>query len=257
MRTCIVFLSLSFLLSACGSEASADLSVTGNASIDKALAEAETQLGTTSSGSFCLGQEGTSVCDFLDKGLIAGYLPEGAEEKGYKETDRSMLSSCGYSIEHPTKTISLKVAKSVMKVPATYLISLAGISSYDTAEKARSRFLNTYKTFTPEEAADLRKKMEEGIDAKVAKGEITAEQGEMSKGFGGIVGKARWEPVSGVGDLAVWGNSLPDKEPETKGSLAVLRGDTYFTIDVDLLESRAHSKEAALEIARAVLAKCD
>ena len=258
MRTCIALLTFCLLLTACGGDTGATAGEsTGSAPLDKAIADAETALGTTSSGNFCLGQEGKSVCDFLDDDLIMSYLPAGAEKNGYQDTKRGMLSSCGYSVEHPTKTVPLKVGSMNMNVPATYTVALSGINSYDSAKKARSRFQAGYRTMTAEEAAQTRKQLEEGIDAKLAKGEITAEQAKMAKSFGGAVGKANYVAVSGLGDMAVWGNALPDKEPETMGSLIVLSGDTYFSLEVDLLESRAHSKEAAIKIARAALAVCD
>lgn len=259
MRILIALITCCYLFTACGGDAatSPSSSVTGNAEIDGAIAEAEEQLGYTSSGTSCLGKEGASLCDFIDPALIKKYLPAGGELKGYKDTERSMLSGCAISVEHPTKKVELKVGTLNMTTPAEYRISLHGISSYESAEKAVNRFRGEFKTFTAEEIAETRKRMDEGIQAKIDAGEITAEQGEMSKGFGKMVGKSVWKPVQGVGDLAVWGNALPDKEPPTMGTLAVLHGDTKFSLDVDLLDSKEASREAAIALAKAIIAQCD
>lgn len=259
MRILIALLTSCFLFTACGGDAAttSSASVTGNADLDGAIAQAEKELGYTSSGTSCLGKEGKSLCDFIDPALIEKYLPAGGEPKGYKDTERSMLSGCAISIEHPTKKVDIKIGTMNMTAPAEYRISLHGINSYENAEKAARRFQGEFKTFTPEEIAETRKRMEEGIQAKVDAGELTEEQGKMSKGFGKMVGKSVWEPVQGVGDLAVWGNVLPEKESPTSGTLAVLHGDTKFSLEVDILESKAASREAAIALAKSIIAQCD
>jgi len=258
MRILIALFTSCFLFTACGGDAaSSSTSVTGNAELDGAIAQAEKELGYTSSGTSCLSKEGKSLCNFIDPALIKKYLPEGGELKGYKDTERSMLSGCQISIEHPTKTMDIKAGTINMTVPAEYRISLYGINSYESAEKAVRRFRGEFKTFTPEEIAETRKRMEEGIQAKIDAGELTEEQGEMSKGFGKMVGKSVWEPVKGVGDLAVWGNVMPEKESPTQGTLGVLHGDTKFSLEVDLLESKEASRAAAIELAKAIIAACN
>lgn len=255
MRLLFALITCCTLLFTCGDDAAT--TTTGNAELDGAIANAEKESGYVSSGTSCLGKEGQSLCNFLDAALIEKYLPTGAESKGYKDTERSMLSGCSIAMEHPTKTTNIKAGTISMNVPAEYRISLYGINSYDSPGKATTRFRGEFKTLTPEQIASTREKMEAGIQAKIDAGELTQEQGEMAKGFGKAVGKSVWEPVQGVGDLAVWGNALPEKESPTSGTLAVLHGDTKFSLDVDLLESKAESREAAIALAKSIIARCD
>lgn len=248
-------LSLLALLSltACG-DATSTSGQAGTAVAGELTANTET--GYTSSGASCLGEEGRSLCDFFDKDLLATYIPD-AELSGYKDTERKMVSGCGCSTDHPTKTYELKVANSTMRLPSSYIISISGVNSYDNAEKARSRFEGEFKSLTPEEIARTREELEVGIQGRVDRGEMTQEAGDLAKSFGGVVGKSTWKKVTGIGDLAVWGNALPDREPPTMGTLAVLDGDTKFLLNVDLLESKEASKAAAIEMAKAIIASCD
>ncbi len=241
------------LFTACGNDATSAEDDT----LTKTIAEAEEQLGYTAVGTSCLAEEGKSLCDFLDPDLIEKYLPVGAEISGYEDTERGMLSSCGASIAHPTKTMKIGGEKFSMEVPAEYTISLNSINSYDDASKAKARFVREYKTLTPEESKRMREQMEAALQDKVESGELTQEQADLSKGFGKAIGKSVWVAVDGIGDLAVWGNALPDKESPTSGTLAVLVGDTQFSLNVDLLESKEASKQAAIELAEAVLARCE
>lgn len=253
LRYAIILLTCLSLFTACGS----DTTPTENNTLAETIAAAEEQLGYNSTGTSCLAEKGKSLCDFLDPGLIEQYLPAGAELSGYEDTERGMLSSCGASVEHPTKTMKIGGEKFSMEVPAEYTISLNSINSYDDASKARERFAREYKTLTPEESKRMREQMEAALQDKVEAGELTQEQADLSKGFGKAIGKSVWVAVDGIGDLAVWGNALPDKESPTSGTLAVLVGDTQFSLNVDLLDSKDASKQAAIELAKAVLASCE
>ena len=220
------------------------------------MAGADNVTGSVSSGSSCLGVAGKSLCDFFDADLIASYLPE-VEPNGYRDTKRSILSGCGYSKDHSTKTVAIKVGTINMNAPATYVISLNSVRSSKSAAAARSLFNSTYKTMTPAEAEATRERVDAGVQRQLDAGELTAEQAKLAKGFGSMAGKARWEKVSGVGDAAVWGSSDPEREPAQSGVLAVLHGDTQFHLNVDLLESRDHSRAAAVAIAKSIIARCD
>lgn len=257
MRFTIALFTCLSLFTACGGDTTNSSSSTVTASLDGAVAEAEKQLGYVSSGTSCLSEEGRSLCDFIDPALVKKYFPEGAETEGFQDTKRGMLSNCEISLAHPTKTVDIKVGTMNMSTPAEYVVRLHGVNAYESAEKAVTRFRGEFRTFTPEEIARTREQMEAGVQAKIDAGELTQEQGEMAKGFGKMVGKSTWEPVEGIGDLAVWGNVLPEKESPTSGTLAVLHGDTKFSLDVDLLESKAASREAAIALAKSIIAQCD
>lgn len=223
--------------------------------ISEAVTQAENSLGYAADAMSCLAKEGKSVCDFLDESLIAKYLPEGYEQSSYKPEARGLLGgSCGYQMEHPSKKITVGGGSFSMKVPASYTISLSGIAEYQ--KDPRQRFRGEYRTMTEAEIAETQARMKAGLKAKLDKGEITQEQYEMASGFGGAVGKSRWEKIEGLGDAAVWGNVLPEREPESSGTLAVLVGNTKFTLDVDLIDSKEKSKAAAIAIARSVIAVC-
>lgn len=252
MRTLLLTFLSALLLTACGGDtASAD-----GTDLPSTIAEAEEALGYNNSGPSCLSEEGTSLCDFLTEDMVAKYLPEGFEQSAYKAEERGMLSGCGYSFDHPTKTVELKVGTMTMNLPATYTITLNGVRTAEPG-KGRDRFAGEYRVMSEQEIAATRESMRAGLRAKLDAGEITQEQFEMSSSFGNAIGKSKWEPVEGLGDAAVWGNALPEKEPESMGTLAVLTGDTQFSLAVDLVGTKAESRAAAVELARGILGKCE
>ncbi|PHI19089.1 hypothetical protein CEQ90_14325 [Lewinellaceae bacterium SD302] len=248
-------LALLFLLTgllACGGESAA--SKTGNY-LNETMTEAEAALGYSASSFGCLTEEGPSLCTFLDETLIRKYLGDDYEEMPYKATERGMLSTCSYQREDQDRMVTVKAGTMSMEVPATLTISLNGVR--EMKGDALSRFKNEYRTLTEKETERVQTEMKAALAEKVKRGEITEEQAEMAGSFGGAIGKARYAPVDGLGDHAVWGNALPDREPESSGSLYVLSGNTTFAVNVDLTTTKEEARAAAIEIARSVMGKCD
>ncbi|MEM6770249.1 MAG: hypothetical protein AAF597_06695 [Bacteroidota bacterium] len=252
IRFTIALLAFAALFTACGGD-------TGGAAntLEATVAKAEKDMGYTNSGPFCLSEAGKSLCDYLEPGLLEKYLPAGAEFGGYKPEGRGMLSSCSVTIAHPSKTMTIGGGAMKMEVPAEYTVTLGSVSTYDEDITPKERFEREYRIISPEEADRLRQQLADAMQQKVKDGEMTQEQADMSSGFGKAIGKSIWEPVSGVGDLAVWGNALPDTDPPTSGTMVVLVGSTQFQLTVDLLESKDNSKAAAMELAKAVIAACE
>lgn len=250
MRYLTVF-ALLFFAFACGSDGAEG----GTTTLAEAMDEAEAAIGSNPAAASCLGKEGRSVCDFLPDDVLAKYLPEGYEKNGYKDTERKMTSACGVQMDHPTKTRKLTVPGMTMDVPVSYNITLFNIT---TPEKnAAQQFSRAYKTMTDAEKAELQARAKEEMDKKIAAGKITKEQAELAGGFLNMAGKAEYQLVEGIGDKAVSGGVRIKAAGDTYEELHVLTGGTYFTLKVDLGESRQHSMEAAKEIAQAIVAICD
>lgn len=202
----------------------------------------------------CLHDFTGDLCDLLDPAVAAPFFPGTPERKGYKSGERGMLSSCGLSYESPTETQTLEVGTTTMTVPVSYTVS---INSFEPSEAKDplARFRSSYKTLTAEEAADVRRKMDEGLKAKRDAGEIDQETYENAKGFSGVVGKATYEDVPGVGTAAAWGGVVMKQAPNA-ANLYVLDGDYTFSVAADM-GSPEQSKAAAIAVAKSILARCD
>ncbi|MDX1604605.1 MAG: hypothetical protein R3202_00350, partial [Candidatus Competibacterales bacterium] len=110
-------------------------------------------------------------------------------------------------------------------------------------------FRTAYRTPTEEEKAEIEKQLAEQIEKEDAAEDLTDEQKNMGKGIvGGAVGNMKYEAVDGLGRAAAWG----------KSHLVVLHHDTKFQVDViDAYEESEKNRQAAIEIAKAVLANCE
>lgn len=202
----------------------------------------------------CLHDFTGDLCDLLDPAVVEPFFPGTPEKKGYKSTERGTLSSCGFTYESPTETQTLEVGTMKMTVPVSYGLSINSFSA-SKAEDPLARFRSSYKTLTAEESADVREKMNEGLKAKLDAGEIDQETYENAKGFGGVVGKAIYEDVPGLGTAAAWGG-VPMKQTPHASNLYVLDGDYTFSVAADM-GSLEKSKAAAIVVAKSILARCE
>ena len=239
-------LTLCFLFLACG----------GNESgTDAPPRTAATQAASTPGGGDCFGPAGTSICAFLPMDIIRRYVPR-AEPEGYRDTERQSMTHCGVSHEDPEKTRPLEVAGMKMDVPVTYTVSLNSIQSFADAEAARRSFAGNYRTRTAEEKAQQIAADKAQLQKRVEAGKMTQEQADMAGGFAGLGASAEYAPLPGVGDQAAYGGVRTKHTPEIAETIYVLAGSSTFTLEVDLGQDSAHSRAAAAEIARGVVAKC-
>jgi len=243
MHKLLSLFTLSLIFFACGGEP---------ATTDGTTMEASTS--TPKNHRSCLHDFTGDLCDLLDPAVVEPFFPGAPEKKSYKSTERSSLSSCGLSYESPTETQVLEAGTLKMTVPVSYTVTINSFRA-SKAKDPLARFRSTYKTLTAEEAADVRKKMDEGLQAKLDAGEIDQETFENAKGFGGLVGKATYEEVPGLGTAAAWGGVVMKQAPHA-ADLYVLDGDYTFTVAADM-GSREKSKSAAIAVAKSILARCD
>ena len=241
MRYLALLLLLPFL-TACGSDSKTD-------SPPDTLQEITS---TKTGGGDCFGPGGVSVCDFLPMDIINRYIP-GGEANGYDDTERKMLTSCSVSMEDPKKTRKMTVGTFSMNVPVTYSVGLAGIQTYDDGPAS---FASQYRTMTESERAEVRARMDKEIAARKASGSLTEEQADLAGGFAKLGASAEYFPLENVGDKAVYGGVRMKQMTETVETIYVLTGNTVFALEVDLAESREHSRQAAAEIARGIVAQC-
>lgn len=242
MKHALIFSFMLLLICACGGS---DGTTTGG-DTDTSTSEVSTQNNSLDIEA-CISEEGRSLCEFLPMEIVEKYMPEGFEERSYQPKKRGIAADCSYTYQHPTKRVPMLGAD----FPALYIINLG-----DVDQGYASIFNNAYKTHTPEEVDKLKANLEAELDRKVAAGEMTEEERELSAGFGNALEGKFYVSVPGLGDAAAWGNADLSRASPTEGTLHILVGDTAFSIKVDTHESREASKEVALEVAEAVFAAC-
>lgn len=235
-----------FFLFACGDASVAVDGITDTAATSSVLANHRS----------CLNDFTGDLCDLLQLEDVAPFFPGTPEKKGYKSTERGMLSSCGFSYESPTETQVVDAGNGrTMTMPAEYSVAIFSFKA-SKSDDPLARFRSTYKTMSPEEIAATRKSMEDGLKAKLDAGEIDQETYDAARKFDSVIGKATYENVPGIGTAAVWGG-LPTKGTPGAGDLYVLDGDYTFSVSATMGETRADSKPVAVAVAKAVLARCE
>jgi hypothetical protein len=113
-------------------------------------------------------------------------------------------------------------------------------------ERAVRGFEQAYRTLSPQEAEAAAQAVREQVERQIAEGKMTREQAQMTSGLvdaaGARTAAARFEPVSGLGDRAVYEGVVNVNEMGggfgtvvTLGSNAsVLLGNMVFTVGVDV-----------------------
>lgn len=249
MYRIVLLLSLLLaLLNACGESSSATVASTDTPSADVAAASSDYDLS-------CMLEEGRSICDFLDPEVVFQFLPREAEQTKYRDLKRGSMASCGYA--YPTgKNYTVRVVGQNITAGHDMSIGIFGVKQSRSSDPLAG-FKATYRSMGEEEVAAKKKQMQDDIQKKIDAGELDKTAGELAGGFTNQIRTTKYEPVEGLGTAATWDISEDERKVPTIGTLYVLAGDVIFGITADMTTSKEDSKQAAIAVARAVLASCD
>jgi len=151
------------------------------------------------------------------------------------------------------KTITHEFNGMKVNVPEMYEIGLAWIEEIEEKyhPDAKARFLQMYRTPTPEELAKTKAYLDKQLGEKMAEKGMTskAEKKAGKDVAGGIMNrKIEFQQFLGLGDAASW--SVPENE------LHVLAGRTEFRVIANAGPDNTANLELAKKLAADVLAKC-
>lgn len=158
--------------------------------------------------------------------------------------------------------------------------SLGRLAVHESAGQAQQRFEQTYRQITPEERERAAEAMRESLERRREAGELTDEQARMAGGLadmaGGVAQTTEYEPVSDIGDQAVYDGTVRTIQTGTLGDMKVAEsslhlrlGNLVTTVRADLYEppgddldviragpppeARQQNRETTIALARAVL----
>jgi hypothetical protein len=197
-------------------------------------------------GSSNLGKYADKPCELLTEDMVRAEIP-GMPAEVEHSTGTKRLRFCQYSWAGPRKA-SREVMGRKIEYPVNDSVSLKWIRVLD-AKDPLAYFRNSYRPLTEEEKAELKARMQKRMDEKAAKGDVSRETANAGgKMAGGMIGGLRFERVEGVGTAAAWGGTMGSY------GLKVLDRDTEFEISVDVYEDDAKNRDAAIRLAKKILA---
>lgn len=229
--------------------------------------------------------------------LLVGCATESGDPAGNRADASSSSALFGEDLEEePCAVLTPEILSEVVGVPAADLeqrammgrcmysweggqASLGSLDVYESAERAQQRFEQTYRQITPEERERGAVAMREELERRREAGELTEEQARMAGGLadmaGGMAQTTDYEPVSDVGDQAVYDGTVRTIQTGTLGDVTVAESSLYLrlgnlvtTVRADLYESggdldarragpppevRQQNRETTVALARAVL----
>jgi len=172
---------------------------------------------------------------------LTGYDPADANED-YTQVMGPQYHSLAYTWDRG-RTKVMKVGTMSVDVPELDYVQLEGLVGI-----SKKDFEYNNRQLTEEDLKNIDQAMNAKMDEKVADGTVTKEQGDMAGDMAqGFLGDLTREPVSGVGEVAVWmpGHSL----------LTVYEDGVTFGLRINLSGDVADRKAKAITLAKQILAK--
>jgi len=172
---------------------------------------------------------------------LTGYDPADANED-YNQMMSPQYHSIAYTWDRG-RTKVMKVGTMSVDIPELDVVQLDGL-----ALTSKKDFEYNNRQLTAEDLKDIDNAMKAELDKQVEGGKLSEDQGEMaddmSKGF---LGDLTREPVSGVGEMAVW---MPGHY-----ALSVYEDGVTFILRVNLKDDKETCKSKAAMLAKQILAK--
>jgi hypothetical protein len=228
--TGLVFLGLS----ACGGESAGTAGEGSEASGATAAAE-------TSGAGSCVADYADSPCSLLTAELARREFPQAPADLEPEVAG----SVCELSWESE-RTRQMDVGSRTMEVPDDDQLSLGWIETYQErpAEQFRRAYLPTQEEM--ERGAEM---MQEEFEERAEERGLSESQEEAGQELGEAVASGnRFEPVDAVGDQASWNARFNE--------LNVLQGNAKFRVAARVSASEEENRQAAVDLAKAVMAAC-
>lgn len=234
----LLFLPLGLLLmsNSCGSDSKKDEL---KSELSEAIENADKASGTKSLDKFTGKLNELLTVEMAAK--VTGYNAEEAIED-YSQNINPKYHSIAYNWDLG-RTRMMKVGAMDLEVPVMELVQLDGLA---LTSKQDFEYMN--RELTEEDLKNLDQAMSAKLDEKVANGSVSKDQGEMAGDMAkGFLGDLTREPVSGVGELAVW---MPGHY-----ALSVYEDGVTFIVRVNLKDDVETCKSKAAVLAKQILAK--
>lgn len=207
-------------------------------SSDEGVEEGALQAGENG-GESCVADYADAPCELLTPDLVRAQFPDAPPDV---EGRSLMPDMCNY--RWPSDRVSQRTFQGqTIESEETNDVGLNHIDTYkyDPPERFRTAYLRENRG---RDQAMLEEHAEqEGLDE--------AERETAEDIVESAAGSMRFEPIDGIGDMASWGG------PGGGGTLYVLDGDTKFEIASSVSADESENREAAIRLARAVMAACD
>lgn len=212
------------------------------------------EAGGTSNSKSCLAKYEDRVGDMLPESRLREVVDPGDNELKSEVNPKGMLKSARWSWPSG-RVMTKKIGAMNLELPVDNQVSISDIRVLDNAKhgpKDGKTYVEfNYRSISKEEMKKIQESMARGLQERVDKGEITAEQAKLAGGLGGgFMGEERIvETIEGIGDSCRW--------VEKDKTLAVGHGNVFFALLVDVSEDSAVNREKAIALAKLILAECD
>lgn len=202
----------------------------------------------------CLSQYDDKIADILPLELVKAAFDLGSAEPEQKVQDHPSLKGVSWSWDSD-RTRDMNMGGQTIPLPVSNQVSISQFKLLDQAEfgpkDAKTYVESNFRSISAEEMSRIQAQMQEQIQKRVEKGEMTAEQAKLAGGMSeGFMGTERVvDTIEGVGDACRW--TAKDK------TLAIGHRNVFFTLYVDVTQDNDVNRDKAIEVAKAILAECD
>jgi len=216
---------------------------------EKAGGRSSAQVGVS-----CLAKFETRIGEILPLAILQEIVQLQGVTPELKVTYTRSLKVASWSWPSE-RTRSMQIAGTTMEFPVDNQVSLSHFRRLDNQEfgpkDGKTYVEQNYRSISKEEMAGIQARMQEQIQERVRKGELTEEQARLAGGMGGdLMGSERIvESIEGVGDAARW--------VEKDNTLAVGHRNIAFTVYVDISSGAGVNRATAIDLARRLLRDCE
>ena len=194
------------------------------------------------------------LADLLTLERVRAVADTAGSEPQQQVEASGLLKSVSWSWDSERKR-EMSVSGQTFTLPVSNQVAISQFQRLDRQESGPQlgkSFVEThYRSVSAEEMAAVQARLQEQLQKRVEKGELTAEQAKLAGGMGsGLLGKERVvESIEGIGDACRW--------VAADNTLAVGHRNVFFALHVDLSAEAAVNRDKAVALAKLILAAAE
>ena len=206
--------------------------------------------GTASAAANCIADAAEAPCQLLDEATLRAALPGLPDTVNQEQATLGRQLECRYSWSGGRQQ-SVQIGAMSMEVETDDQVTLSNIRPLEVDDPVQT-FRFSHRTPDAEQQAQMNAMARERADEALKDKQLSDGAAEaVRSAAGSMASKIQWESIEGLGDAAAWGGLGRFK------LLEVLVGNTTFSIDAQVANAETDRRDAAVAVARAIVARCD
>lgn len=206
--------------------------------------------GPVSAAANCIADAVDAPCQLLDEATLRAALSGLPDTVNQEQASLGRQLECRYSWSGGRQQ-SIQIGAMTMDVDTDDQVTLSNIRPQEVDDPVQT-FRFSHRTPDAEQQARMNAIARERADEELKDKQLSDGAAEaVRSAAGSIASRIEWEAIEGLGDAAAWGGVGRFK------LLDVLVGNTTFSIDAQVANAETDRRDAAVAVARAIVARCD